>query len=368
MLPAPRIAVILRFGCLCVMLAACGDRPPPAPVVELSAGPDTVPTGYAGIADAEWLGGSRWAVVAPLDVTVGMVDLGAREVTPLGGEGTKEIRNPSTVFATGDTLYVGDWGLRRITLWSLEGRRLRAVPAPARARGALPEERDEAGRWYLHLKPPAGRDGSGNRDSSVIVAASPDFARLDTIAWLAPLDVAEVAGDAGRRFEPRALSGVDRWGVLPDGSVWVARVYENRVDWRNPDGTWIEGDRLPDRVLEVTQYDRELFYRNFPPELRATAERLPFAAVKPPFEAALTSAAGTVWLEKSRAPADSSRRYHEVDRTGHLLREVRLPGMGHIVAVGADQALVAERVPTGTRLIGFSVPVAYTRSTSGGAQ
>ena len=42
---------------------------------------------------------------------------------------------------------------------------------------------------------------------------------------------------------------------------------------------------LPDRVLEVTQYDRELFYRKFPPELRATAERLPFAAVKPPFEA-----------------------------------------------------------------------------------
>ena len=69
--------------------------------------------------------------------------------------------------------------------------------------------------------------------------------------------------------------------------MWVARVTENRVDWRSPDGEWDEGDALPDRVLEVTQYDRELFYRKFPPELRATAEQLPFAAVKPPFEAGL---------------------------------------------------------------------------------
>ena len=74
------------------------------------------------------------------------------------------------------------------------------------------------------------------------------------------------------------------------------------------------GDTLPDRVLEVTQYDRELFYRRFPPELRATAELLPFAAVKPPFEAGIHQPAGTVWLEKSRAPADSARRYHVVNR------------------------------------------------------
>jgi len=336
--------------------------------MELSAGPDTVSTGYAEIVDAEWLGGQRWAVVAPLDVTVGLVNLDAREVAPLGGAGGKEIRNPSVVFLTGDTLYVGDWGLRRLTLWTRDGRLVRAMPAPARARGALPGARDLAGRWYMELKPPAGRDGSGNRDSAAVVAASPGFERLDTLARMAPLDLAEVAGDAGRRLEPRALSGTDRWGVVPDGSVWVARVTQNRVDWRGADGRWVEGDRLPDRVLEVTQYDRELFYQKFPPELRSTAEQLPFAAVKPPFEGGHTSPAGTVWLEKSRAPADSSRRYHEVDRAGRLIREIRVPGQGRIVAVGAGEALVAERVTDGTRFIGFPIPAATTRATSGGAQ
>lgn len=347
------------------LLVACGDPTPPAPVVELTPGADTVSTGYAEILDGEWLGGERWAVVAPLDVTVGLVDLGRRAVTPLGGEGTREIRNPSIVFLAADTLHVGDWGLRRVSLWTRDGELVRAVPAPDRFRGALPQARDAAARWYAELKPVSGRDGSGNRDSAAVLAASPGFERIDTVARLAPLDLAEVMGDAGRRFEQRALSGEDHWGATPDGSVWVARVFENRVDWRSPDGEWEEGNALPDRVLEVTQYDRELFYRRFPPELRTTAERLPFAAVKPPFESALTSPAGTVWLEKSRAPADSSRRYHEVGRDGRLIREVRVPGTGRVVAVGADAVLVAERVTDGTRFIGFALPPAAIGTASG---
>jgi hypothetical protein len=357
-----------RVPLLSLLLAACGDPTPPAPVVELRADPDTVSTGYAEVVDAVWLGGDRWAVVAPLDVTVGLVDFETRKVTPLRGDGTKEIRNPSSVFLTRESLYVGDWGLRRVGIWTRDGRLVRAVPAPGSTHGALPEERDDAGRWYAELKPSPGPDGSGNRDSAAVVVTGPNFEGLDTVARLAPLDLAEVAGDAGRRFEPRALSGTDQWGILADGSVWVARVIENRVDWRAPDGRWTEGDALPDRVLEVTQYDRELFYRKFPPELRATAEQLPFAAVKPPFEAGLTSPAGTVWLEKSRAPADSSRRYHEVDHAGHLVREIRVPGPGRIVAVGADAALVAERATDGTRFIAFPIPRGDTRSASGGAR
>jgi hypothetical protein len=356
-----------RILFLSLFLAACEDRSH-APVVELRAGSDTVSTGYAEVVDAVWLGGERWAVVAPLDVTVALVDLVRREVRPLGGDGTKEIRNPSVVFSAHDSLYVGDWGLRRISVWNRDGGLVRAIPAPSATRGALPEERDDAGRWYAEQKPSPGPDGSGNRDSAVVVKTDAELKSLDTVAGLAPLDLAEVTGDAGRRFEPRALSGTDQWGTLPDGSLWVARVIENRVDWRAPDGRWTEGDALPDRVLEVTEYDRELFYRKFPPELRATAEQLPFAAVKPPFEGGHTSPAGTVWLEKSRAPADSSRRYHEVDRGGHLIREIRVPGPGRIVAVGADAVLVAERLTDGTRFIAFPTPRGSAGPDSGEAR
>src|ERR671918_482033 len=98
-------AITRPLASLSLLLAACGERSAPAPVVELSAGPDTVSTGYAEIVDAEWLGGDRWAVVAPLDVTVGVVNLDGHQVAPLGGEGTKEIRNPSIVFVARDTVY-----------------------------------------------------------------------------------------------------------------------------------------------------------------------------------------------------------------------------------------------------------------------
>jgi hypothetical protein len=181
---------------------------------------------------------------------------------------------------------------------------------------------------------------------------------VDTVARLAPLDIAEVVGDAGRRFERRVFSGMDQWGVLPDGSLWLARVYDNRVEWRDPAGRWTRGQPLPDRVLEVTRYDRELFVRRFPPELRSTAEQLPFAPVKPPFEAGFTSPAGDVWLEKSRAPADSSRRYQVVDRRGRLREEVRVPGPGRIVGLSASVALVAEPSRDGVRLLQFDLPAA----------
>ncbi len=343
-------------GATALVLLGCSGPKLAAPVVELPNSPDTASAPYAEVSEGAWLGGERWAVLAPPDETVGIVDFASRKVAPLGGPKSRDIRNPATAFRQRDTLYVGDWGLRRTTLWTLDGRLVRFVPAADAARGVLPRARDSAGHFYLEMSPRPGADGSGNRDSGAVVQTDPEFRHLDTIARLAPLDIAEVVGDAGRRFERRIFSGIDRWGVLPDGSLWIARVYQNRVDWRDPSGRWIRGEALPDRVLEVTRYDRELFLRRFPPELRPTAEQLPFAALKPPFEAGFTAPEGDVWLEKSRAPADSSRRYQVVNRQGRILREIRVPGRGRIVAIGPNTVLVAEPAPDATRLLRFAIP------------
>lgn len=340
---------------IAMSLAACGSPAPAAPTVVLPPPRDTVLAPYTEVTQAAWLGGDRWAVLAPDAAVVGVVDFGTKSMTPLGGKDTKELRNPATIFTAADILYVGDWGLRRTTAWTRDGRLIRAIPSADAVRGALPQARDAAGRFYFDLYPSPGRDGGGNRDSAVVVRTDSGSVRVDTIARLTPLDVAEVLSEQGRRFERRVFSGQDRWGVLPDGSLWVARVYANRVDWRSPDGEWRRGDVLPDRVLEVTRYDRELFIRKFPRELRTTAQRLPFAPVKPPFEEGLTSATGEVWLVKSRASADSAGRYHVIGRRGELLRDVRLPGQGRIVAVGRDAALAVESTRNGVRFLRFAV-------------
>jgi hypothetical protein len=334
------------------LLFACDDPGQTAEIVEVTVAGDTLLTSYGEVAEAVWLGNERWAVLAQPEETVAIADFGRDATRRVGAN--QQVRNPATIFFAEDTLYVGDWGLRRLGLWGPRGRLVRTIPAPAVTRGTLPQARDSAGRYYFDLHPSPGPDGSGNRDSAALVRSNSELTSVDTIARLAPFDIAEVIGEAGRRFERRVFSGNDHWGVLPDGSVWVARVYDNRVDWRSPNGQWIRGEPLPDRVLEVTRYDRELFLRRFPPELRRTARELPFAALKPPFEAGLTAPSGEVWLEKSRAPADSTRRYHVVDQRGRLLREVRLRGQGRIVALGPSSGLIAEPVSDGTRLIAMN--------------
>lgn len=342
---------------LALALAACNSTPKvPVPTIQLAPAADTLRAPFRDAAGAVWLGGQRWALVSEGSGVVGIVDFAAHSLSPLGGREHKELKNPFAVYVAADTLGVSDWGLRRVTLWTLDGRFGRAIPATAATRGALPRARDAAGRFYVAIMPRPGPDGSGNRDSAAIVRTTPDLSRADTVARLAPLDITEVQGDAGRRFERRVFSGTDQWGILPDGSIWIARVYQNRVEWIDPSGKVARGESLPDRVLEVTRADRELFVRSFPPELRSTAEQLPYAAVKPPFESAFTGADSTVWLHKSRSVADSTGRYQVVDRQGRLRREIRVPGYARILAAGPSRAFAIEADSAGLLLLQFAVP------------
>ena len=156
---------------LALALSGCGESAPPPPVIEPR------PTGrhdrdrVRRDPHAAWLGGDRWAVVAPLDVTVALADFTDPPLDSSRPDPAK-IKNPAQVFVAGDTLYVGDWGLRRTSLWSLDGRLCRSLPAADVARGALPRGRDGAGRFYLGARAAGrARTAQGNRDSAAVVVA-----------------------------------------------------------------------------------------------------------------------------------------------------------------------------------------------------
>lgn len=337
--------------------AACGGSHTALPVTVLTPGRDTLHVLGADVTQAGWLGGQRWAAILPQTSALNVVDFATKTVVPLAAAAPKELQHPATVFTLGDTLFVNDWGLRRTTVWDPSGRLVRAIPAPDATAGALPRGADSRGRLYYEIAPVARPDGSGNRDSAAVVRMTPGSTRTDTITRLGPLDLAVVQSDAGSRFERRVFSGEDRWGVLPDGSVWVARVYQNRVDWIGPDGKTTRGTQLPDRILEVTRTDRELFVRRFPAELRTTVEQLPFAPVKPPFETAFAGPGGTVWLEKSQAVNDSVRAYHVVGRDGRPVREIRVRGYwSRILAASPTAALVSDPDSSGYRLSESGLP------------
>jgi hypothetical protein len=336
--------------------SACQKDKPPIPVVDLRPTGDTVVAAFAELPGAAWLGADRWAVVATNERYVAVAEFGAGKLSRLGGAKTTAYKNPFALFRSGDSLWVDDWALGRATAWSLNGTLAGTVPAVGALRGALPRGRDAAGQFYFEVAPPPRADGSGNRDSSAIVRSTPDLTRFDTVARLSPLDLAQIQDQSGARFERRALSGIDRWGVLPDGTLWIARVFQNRVWWVAPSGTRIRGEALPDPVLPVTDEDREIFYRQFPPELRGSAEKVNFAIVKPPFERAVAAPDGAIWLEKSRAYGDTLRQWQEIDRTGVLQRVIRMRGDGVLIALAPGIALLAEPFPDGHRLLTYRIP------------
>src|SRR5262245_21614580 len=182
-MPVPRLSGCIPAGGIgaVLLLSACGPSKPVAPPLVLAPPTDTLQAPFSDAAGAVWLSVGRWAVVSEGSGTVGIVDFGAHRVTPLGGPKTPELRNPFVVFRSGDSLWVADWGLHRLTAWDLNGRFVGKVPAIDATRGALARMRDAQGRFYAPMLPVPGPDGSGNRDSGAVVRVSSGQDRIDTV-------------------------------------------------------------------------------------------------------------------------------------------------------------------------------------------
>lgn len=339
---------LIAFG---FVAAACGPQAE-APTLELPPTADTMMLASGALTDGTWLHDQRWAVLGPDDATVWLVDFAVGTTTRLGEPG-ESYRNPFGIFSFRDTLYVNDWGMGRMTVWSSAGDLLEAVPTPSNTRGTLPSARDGLGNAYLAIRPHPGSDGRGNEDSAAVVKTTSAFEDPDTVAKLAPFDTEEVVGDAGRRYERKVFSGEDAWGVLPNGTIWIARVKHNRVWVLEPGGDGERGPMLPDPVFPVTRLDKEAFLQGFPDGLRRTAERLPFADIKPPFVAGLTGGDGMIWLQKSRELQDTVQMYQRVGLDGELQAMIRVPMPARILAVSPDHVLVAEPLDDGERLWQF---------------
>ncbi len=328
----------------------------PPPEEHVGALTDTVLTPFGQVPVAVAMDRDRWLVVAPDWDAAVVVDFSTGTHSPLGGGPGVDYQRPVDVFAAGDSIYLADWGMRRLTAWTRDGNLAGVVPLPARVGALFPKARDGSGWFYFERPLLAGPEGAGLRDSTAVFRARLDSEAVDTVLQLAPPDVLEVTRENRTRLERAIFGGQDRWGVLPSGELWVARLLRNRVTWIRTDGRRITGRGLPDPVWEVTDYDRESFLAQFPPDLRSTASGLPFALVKPPVERAFTGADNNIWLEKTKQGLDSLRRMHVVDSVGNLARVLVIPTKGNIIAVGDSVLLVAEQWREGVRLLRVRTP------------
>ncbi len=339
-----------------MVMTGCSKPAPPPPEMLLAPATDTIVMAVVGVSAGVPLSDGRWVVLAPEEGAVRVIDFGARTSIPAPGFDSTPSPGPSILGSIGDTVFVGDWSKRRFASWLPGGTDVTYLPAPDALSGAFPQARDAAGQWYFEIGPPQGSDGRGLGDSAAVVRSNPALTRFDTVASLAPIDLAEVSTPSGTRMIRRALSGRDRWGVERDGTLWIARVDQNLLEWHSVgEDKPRRSARLPDPILPVQEMDRQMHINRFPEEYRATAQQLPFAALKPPFEAVLPIRRGMFLVEKNGLALDSTRAFQVVDADG-VIRRIVAPGRGDAVGFNGTHLLLAEQFPEGVRLIRYLVP------------
>ncbi len=348
----------MRHAHLFILLLAVAACSPPkrAPVVVVAATADTLVVPAVEVTAVASRSDGTWVLLGLLEDQLFLADFAGKSVKPFPGITQTDVPHPVTLIGVGDSIVVGDWGLSRFTEWSPAGQRLAAWPAPDALHRVLPRARDAAGQWYFQSSPDAKADGSGLLDSAAVVRADAQLTHFDTLAKLSPSELVKVAGVNGMHYQRRTMGGDDAWGVRPDGTLWVARVFQNQIEWHHPGARKVErSPRLPDPVLTVSDMDREIYVHRFPEEQRQTARDLPNAPVKPPFEHVFSTPDGRIWLAKSDTALAPVRHFHVVDKTG-VLFDVAVPSRGFALSVDDHSILMGEEFPGGIRLLRYPVP------------
>lgn len=341
-----------------LLLAACAGEPAvEVPTWAALPAVDTLVVPAAHItSDAAPRSDGSWVVLALEEMQVHVVDFANHTVSEHPGINRDEVPGVVSMMASGDTIFLGDFGLRRVTAWVPDGRRVDAVPIPIATRGSFPRARDAAGQWYFEFPPPPGADGRGVLDSGAVVRADPMLERFDTIVRVTPPAVMEVEQDGRTRLARLQLAGVDRWGVQRDGGLWLARVNQNQVFWYPAAGGKPASTRpLPDPIISVTEMDRQIYIRRYPEDQRAALVQTRYAPVKPPFERAFSDSRGRVWLFKSAVANDTIRSFQVTDTTGWLF-SVTVPSYGVALGISDQYILMGEEFPDGFRVMRYEMP------------
>ena len=293
----------------------------------------------------------------------GKLDTLGRRVEAVGKDaGPGEYKFPGWVARlAGDTVALVDFAALRTTLWSRQGKPLRVLRLDPVGGTAPVLVYDTVGHGYkidyqtmLSAEPGVTR----RADSVPVLRINLAEGKVDTVANLAApqfgrAKFGEQVQEAATVFAPN-----DFFGVHADGSAWVARGKENRVDRRSPDGAWSRGTTHEYQPQPVTQADRDRVLAQvreqgkqygMPQEL---AIEYPFAQTKPPFDFALGRPNGEVWLQRPRAAETAPIVYDVHDARGAWRRQVTFPVGAALAGFGASGAIYASvRNEDGTKSV-----------------
>jgi hypothetical protein len=299
------------------------------------------------------------------DLKSGKVDtLGKRVDTLPPTAPAHEYKFPGWVaHLASDTVALVDFSAIRTTLWNEKGQPLGVLPIKPVAGTTPILLYDTVGHGYkidYQAVLGGGEPGRAVRPDSIpVLRFTIKGATVDTIAMLASPEYGDATFGEQVQEAAKVFSPNDFFGVLPEGTAWVARGRENRVDWRSPDGTWTRGQPHPYTRIPVTQADKDRVLAQvrehgkqfgMPQDLRIV---YPFAETKAPFDFALGRARGEVWLQRPRSQETAPLVYDVFNRKGAWEREVALPSGMTLAGFGPGRAVyVSIKNADGTRTVG----------------
>jgi hypothetical protein len=283
----------------------------------------------------------------------GKVDtLGARAESLAPGGPPGRYKFPGWVaHLAGDTVALVDFSVIRTTLWNERGEPLGVLPIKPVSGETPVLLYDTVGHGYkIDYQAVLGGREPGRAqllDSIPVLRINLKSGKVDTVAQLTTPEYGDATFGEQVQQAAKVFAPNDHFGVLPDGTAWVARGRESRVDWRTPDGSWSRGQphaftRSPvtqadkDRVLAQVREQGKQF--GMPQDLRID---YPFAETKPPFDFALGRPNGEVWLQRPRGQESAPLVYDVVDRKGVWQRAVALPAGATLAGFGAKGAVYA---------------------------
>jgi hypothetical protein len=299
------------------------------------------------------------------DLERGTVDTLGRRVDSLSANGPAEqYRFPGWVaHLSGDTLALVDFGAQRTTLWSEAGKPLGLLPIVPVAGGTPVLVYDTLGNGYkidYQAVIGGGRPGAIVRPDSVpVLRIALKTGKVDTVANLASPEYGDAVFGEETQQAAKVFAPNDFFGVMPDGSAWLARGHANRVDWRSKDGRWTRGVARDYAKVPVTQADRDRVLAQvrehgkefgMPQTLQI---KYPFADTKPPFDFALGRPNGEVWLQRPRAEDSAPLTYDVFNRAGKWQRAVTFPQGASLAGFGPGGAVYASvKEADGQRTVG----------------
>jgi hypothetical protein len=262
-----------------------------------------------------------------------------------------------------DTVALVDFAALRTTLWNESGRPLGVLPL-AEVAGSTPVlVYDTVGYGYKVDYQAVLGGGEPGRilrpDSIPVLRIALGSGKVDTVANLASPEYGDAVFGEQTQQAATVFAPNDFFGVLPNGTAWLARGHENRVDWRAPDGTWLQGKSHAYEKQQVTQADRDRVLAQVREQGKAFGMpqnldvRYPFAETKPPFDFALGRPNGEVWLQRPRAQEEAPLTYDVFDRKGSWQRSVEFPRGSSLAGFGERGAVYASmKESDGTRTVG----------------